>query len=450
MIKISYIGAGSIVFGPLIVKDILLSDAICNEGVEISLMDIVAEHLVHVKEKAHYLNEKFKRKAVITTTTNLGESLKGAHFVLCAIEVERYFYWSQDFHIPRKYGFRQVYGENGGPGSVFHALRNIGPLIHIAKMMERLCPEALLINFTNPEHKVCEAVNRLTSVKSVGICHGVFEGISQIAKLLKKPKEEIDALACGINHFTWFQKVKDKKTGADLYSALREVVSKGHPLACWHEFALGRVMFNLYGLWPSPSTNHYAEYVRWGEEFMVSNLHYYYDPMQGSPWKTGHIPEFVYTVDGVDTHRPWESKNIDPFDDQFKNAIISEKPSGEVAIPIIEGLHFGIDQRIAAINVMNNGLIPNLQPDMVVEVPAYIKNKKWEYIQMDALPESVAAMCRVQGSIQKLTTEAYAEKSKKKLIEALLLDVTVNSYHNCVLMAEEMLELQKELLPEMR
>jgi len=448
--KIAYIGAGSLCFGPLIVKDILLSDLICKENPEVVLMDIVADNLIHVREKAEVLNGKLDRKVNISTTTNLEEALIGADFVICAIEKERYFYWTQDYQVPRKYGFNQIYGENGGPGSVFHALRNIQPIVHIAQTMEKLCPEAWLLNFSNPEHKVCEAVNRLTSIKSIGLCHGVFEGISQISELLEKPKEELDTLACGINHFTWFQKIADKTSGVDLYPALKVAESQGHVLAKWHEFGLGRVLFNQFGLWPSPATNHYGEYIRWADEFIANEIHYYNDPIKGQPWETGEIPEFVYTIDLVDTHRKWNSGNVDVFEEQYQKAFDSPDPSGECAIPIIEGLYFGVEKFIPAVNVVNNGKIPNLPADMVVEVPAMIQNGKLEAIQMQELPEPIAAICRTQGSIHKLTVEAFAEKSKTKLLHALLLEPTVNSYRQCVLMMNEMLDLQKAILPELK
>ena len=166
-VKIALVGAGSRSFGPATVRDVLLSEPLAETEVALVLMDKVAEPLVNVERYARYVKEQTGRKAEISATTDLETALKNADFVVTAIEVNRYLYWSQDFHIPRKYGFRQVFGENGGPGGLFHALRNMGPTIEIAQAMERLCPEALLLNYTNPEHKLCEAVSRLTSIEAV-------------------------------------------------------------------------------------------------------------------------------------------------------------------------------------------------------------------------------------------------------------------------------------------
>ncbi|MGY8981107.1 MAG: family 4 glycosyl hydrolase, partial [Cytophagales bacterium] len=185
--KIAYIGAGSIQFGPLIIQDILMSDLLCKERLEIHLMDIERSHLTEVIKHGNYVNQKLNRQAKIFGTTNLKEAIRDADFVICALEKDRNIYWSQDFHIPRKYGFKQVYGENGGVGSFFHALRNIKPIVELAKLMEDLCPNALLLNFSNPEHKICQAVSQLTSIQSVGLCHGVFMGRDQISEMLEIP-----------------------------------------------------------------------------------------------------------------------------------------------------------------------------------------------------------------------------------------------------------------------
>ena len=447
-IKIAVIGAGSRSFGPGTVQDIFLSDPVCEKGIDLVLMDKVADNLNHTRNRAQYVMKNLGRKAKLETTTDLEVALADADFAVAAIEVDRYLYWSQDFHVPRKYGFRQIFGENGGVGGIFHALRNMGPMVHIAETMERLCPSAVLLNYTNPEHKLCEAISRLTSIEVYGLCHGVFMGERQISQILNMPMEELETAACGINHFTWFQKIRDRRTGEDLYPRLREIEGKGDWLAQWHELALGRVLFRRFGLWPSPAANHYGEYIRWAEEFMADELQYFYDPMEGHPWQTGKIPEFVYTADEVDTSRPWIAPNELKETSTKDEAPI--KPSGELAVPIMEGVACGLTRELAAVNAPNKGKIPNLPDDMVVELPAVADGNGVRTCQMEPLPEVIAAMLRLQGSIHKLIVEAYAEKSKDKLLQAILLDPTVDSYRRSVDMMQEMLSLQKKLLPELK
>jgi alpha-galactosidase len=425
------------------VRDILLSEALAERGVDIRLMDTVADHLTDIELYAGCIAAELDRNAGVTATTDLERALDGANFVVTAIEVDRFKYWAQDFHVPRKYGIRQVFGENGGPGGLFHALRNMGPTLAIADAMEVYCPGAPMLNYTNPEHKLVEAVSRLTSVPAYGLCHGVMMGIGQIARILEMDSSDLDTAACGINHLTWFTKIRNKRTGEDLYPKLREAERAGDWLSDWHEIGLGRILFRIYGLWPSPAANHYGEYIRWADEFVASELQFFHDPVDGNAWDDDVEAEWIYSLTGDVTGRPWKKAPPEPgrLEDEPLRA------SGEAAVPIMEALACNVRHRHPAVNVPNRGAIPNLPDDMVVEVPAVGDAAGLVPEQMEALPEGVAAMLRTQGSIHKLLDEAYSEGSKNKLLQALLLDPTVHSYRQAVLMLDEMLALQKDILP---
>ena len=171
-LKIVMIGAGSVCFCPATLGDILTNDNICSVPLTVALMDIDADALRVSEEYAKKAIELTGRKVTLQATTNLEEALKEADFVVSAIEVDRYYYWSMDFHIPRRYGFRQVYGENGGPGSMFHTLRNLPPTLHIAKTMEKICPDAWLLNYTNPEAKLVEGQTKGLEGEIDGLTRG--------------------------------------------------------------------------------------------------------------------------------------------------------------------------------------------------------------------------------------------------------------------------------------
>ena len=442
-IKIALIGAGSRSFGATTVRDVLLSKPLTEVGVELVLMDQIEAHLTDMEQYARHVIHELDHGAEIGSTTDLDRALEGADYVVAAIEVDRYLYWSQDFHLPRQYGFPQVYGENGGPGGLFHALRNMGPTVDIAQAMERLCPDAPLLNFTNPEHKLCEAVTRLTRVQAIGLCHGVYMGHGQIARILDVDPAGLDTAACGINHFTWFQRVCDRQTGEDLYPRLRQLEREGDWLSDWHEIGLARILLRRFGLWPCPGANHIGEYIHWAEEFVASQLQYFYDPMDGEPARTGAVPDFVYSLSGDKTAVPWQRPEPEP--QHLEDAPL--KASGELAVPFMEGMSCGLRRDLPAVNVPNCGAMPDMPDDMVVEVPAAADADGLHRCQMEPLPEAIAAMIRLQGSIHKLLVEAYAEHSKEKLLQAILLDPTVDSYRRAVALMEEMLRVQADLLP---
>ena len=142
-IIIALVGAGSRSFGPETVRDVLLSEALTQLHIKLRLMDIVADNLSDIGRYAKSLSEKLGRNCEVSTTTALEAALDGAQFVVTAVEVERSLYWAQDHHVPRKYGFRQVFAENGGPGSLFHGLRAMKGMVHIARVMERMSPSEL-------------------------------------------------------------------------------------------------------------------------------------------------------------------------------------------------------------------------------------------------------------------------------------------------------------------
>ena len=450
-LNIAFIGSGS-EFCPMTVNDILLDDSLCALQIEVRLMDILEEAVSYSVEYANKAAEMMNRKLSVVGTTNLEKAVDGADFVIVAIEVDRYYYWSMDFHIPRRYGSNQVYGENGGPGGMFHFLRNIEPMLEIAHAMERLCPDAWMINYTNPEAKLVEAISRLTKIKTVGLCHGIGEGQSFISQMLDIPLEDLDVSVCGLNHFGWYQKIRSKKTGEDLYPLLKEREREANWVAQWDGYALCRMLLRTYGLLPYPVTNHVAEYIRWSDGFIASpNMQFFYDPVSEDPWTTKKLPKHIYFAE--ENH----AKKFLPPEDCSDEALMSERfrlhpkleTSVEDGVPIIKAITFGQKIDLLTVNMLNNNKIPGLPVDMAVELSASVDEGGIHTKQMDPLPDAVTEMIRIQGVIHKLITDAYLEKSRNKLLQAVLLDPTCSSYNNSVAMINEMCERQKEILPHL-
>ncbi|HSM60866.1 MAG TPA: hypothetical protein VK849_08725 [Longimicrobiales bacterium] len=453
--KIVLIGAGSREFGPATLRDIWLSEPLAELGAHVCLVDLDAGELERTRAYAARLDGRLPRGHRVDATTSLDEALDGADFVVMAIERDRYFYWAQDFHVPRDHGFRQIYGENGGPGGLFHALRNMVPSLDICRAMERLCPDAWLLNYTNPLTKLCEAQTRLSSIRVIGLCHGILRGREQVCRLLGHPPEDLEAYACGLNHVTWFQEIRSRSTGEDLYPRLRAREREAHWLSDWDQIALSRILLRTFGLFPSPGANHIGEYVRWAEDFLGSSLlQFFYDPREGHPWETGKVPTWIYNLEDHPTdaelfpaeHPVRLRPPREVREGQSDTRILH---SGELGIPIVEGLACGVRHELPAVNVPNRGWIPNLPEDAVVEVPATVGGDGLHPRTMEPLPEAIAALLRVQASINLLLVQAFERGSRDLLLQALLLDPTCHSYRQAVELVDRMCELQEGVLPRM-
>ena len=456
-VKFAFIGAGSVSFCPATITDILKSKRFATVDVEIYLMDILQKPLDisygFCKQITALFTADKNRKVDIYASTQLEAALAGADFVITAIEVDRYHYWSQDFHIPRRYGFRQVYGENGGPGSMFHTLRNLPPLIHIAKMMEKHCPQAFMLNYTNPEAKLVQGICQFTNIKAVGLCHGEAMGADQLALFLNIPREDIGYKSVGLNHFGWFTSIWHKKTGQDLYPALKAAEAQANPLSQWDELALSRMMLRTYGLWPYPGANHIGEYMAWSDGFLASAAaQYYFDPVKDRPWETRQAPPFIYSFENFQGPDLFEkpSSEEENYQEAFAVDMASKddlEGSGEYGIPIAEAIFFDQPLEVGSVNVPNNGYAKDLPQGMVIELPARVDGQGIHPHPTQPLPIAIASMIATQGAIHQLVLEAYQEKSRNKLLQAVLLDPTVSSYQNAVAMINEMCTLQQDILP---
>jgi alpha-galactosidase len=450
-LKIAIVGAGSREFGPATVADVLLSNPICECDLDLALMDLEAAAVERTRAYARACADALDREVRVDATTVLEEALRDAEYVILSVERRRYFYWAQDFHIPRKLGFRQIYGENGGPGGLFHALRGMEPCVEVARAMDRACPDAWLLNYTNPLTKLCEQLTRTAEVTTVGLCHGVFGGMKQIAALLERPVDEIEFEASGLNHFTWFTSIRDRTTGEDLYPELRDRERRAHWLSEWDEIALSRILFRTFGLYPSPGTNHIGEYIGWAEGFLASSpLQFFYDPAELDPWKDGRVPPWIYNLEeqptGVPLYHPVVEGRLRPGERETSDPT-APRPSGELAIPLIEGVSCGVPHRLDAVNVPNRSHMRGLPERAVVEVPALADDRGLTPMEVSDLPEGVLALLRPQISINRLLCEAFEEGSRDKLLQALLLDPTTPSYQSAVHLINEMCELQKDVLP---
>jgi alpha-galactosidase len=424
--KIVVIGAASASFGLGTLRDLMITDAL--RGSEVALVDLDGEALAPMAALAKRINREWGRGMTIRHTTDRRRALDGADFVVVSIEVDRERRWRMDWEIPLKYGIRQPLGENGGPGGLSHALRVIPPVVAVARDMERICPKAWLLNFTNPMARVCQAVTRYTGVHTVGLCHGLAGLLHWMASAMGVPYEALDAKAAGLNHFTWLLDLR--LGGADAYPLLRRRLKHLKP----EDHALSRALFDAFGLFPSCGDNHIAEYLP------------YCHLEQHRNWERYRIALFDW--DASMRGRKEARRRIQQLAQGHGSLEELRQPSGERAAAIIAAAVTGANSYEIAVNVVNGGCISNLPDEAVVEIPATVSAFGVRGVSVGPLPEAIATLCRRQVSINQLTAEAAVEGSREAALQALLIDPMINDIATARSLLDDYLRAHADLLPE--
>jgi len=432
-IKVAVIGAGSASFGRGAIADLLSSEELKETDLTVNLVDIDESALNRMFRFAKLVKQYRHSNANIEATTDRCEALKGANYVITAVARRRYELWDRDFYTPFTFGFKHVFGENGGPGAAFHTMRSLNLMVPIAKDMEKICPDALLINYTNPESRVCMGVKMLTKVRAVGLCHGAFATHAKVAEILGRQKEAIDITIGGLNHFHWVLEIRDKATGKDLHPEFRRRMSE---LDVDLE-PLTRAMYETFSLLPFPVDDHIGEYVSFA-----------YD-ITGPLWTIWmrKMVEYERRTYGVVMTRIERIQRVVEGKEPLTEDLA--RPSGELAVPIICDIEFDRKRRELSVNIPNDGsAVSNLPEDAIVEIPALVDAKGLHPVKVGPLPEPIAAICRTQITIQKLLVEAYAKRSKKLLLQALAIDPVVDSIPRAQKLMDEMLRIESDYLPE--
>jgi len=451
-LKIVVIGAGSAQFGRGMIVDVLACQELRDYDVTFSLVDINKDALNLMFRFAQKVKENFSSPVEIQAETDRIRALPGADYVVVSVAQNRWDLWEKDFYIPIAYGFKHVYGENGGPGAAFHTLRSLHLMIPICRDMERLCPEALLMNFTNPESRVCLAISRFTSLRAVGLCHGPVSTLKKTAEILGRRPEDIDLTVGGINHFHWVLGVADR-SGNDLFPEFQQrLKDPSLPLDVFT-----RKMVDVFGLLTYPAPSHPEEYVpyafhltgpylfKWGigriarrpgltiedREFTIEGEH---NQPSYEVWCAEQAKVIAEAVEGTGTLQPEILETTE-----------------ELALPLICDIVLDRKRKELSGNVVNRGgLIANLPEDAIVEVPLMADAGGIHPIAVGPIPEGIAGICRLQISIQNLLVDAYQERSKRLLLQALLLEPVVDDVDRAEEMMEVMIKAQGPYLPEMR
>lgn len=410
--RIVLIGAGSAQFGLGTLTDLFESQVLRDST--IVLHDINPEALARVHKLGQTYLQEHGLPFTLLATTSRPEALAGADFCVSSIEVgNRFALWEQDWNIPLQYGIRQVYGENGGPGGLFHALRIIPPILAICDDVMRICPEAYVFNFSNPMSRICTTVGRKhPDLRLIGLCHEIASLERHLPHILDTPFDELEVLAGGLNHFSFLLEARYKATGQDAYPDIRAKAPayfEGKP-----ERGLFRMLFERFGCLPITTDSHTGEYVQWAWDVVDHKgiLDFY-------AWYKQYCADKVFHMG---------------------------EPSHERVAPMIEALVSGQASEESAVNVMNADYIAELPADIAVEVPARFDGQGVHPRRLPTLPKGIAGLLRNQVAVHDLTAEAVLTQSKEAALQALLLDPVVYSARAAEQTLETILERQKEYL----
>ncbi len=441
--RIVLIGAGSAQFGYGTIGDILQSKVL--EGSHIVLHDINPDSLGVVAKNAQAFIEAHKLPFTVSATTNRAQAFEGADFLINSIEVgNRFDLWEQDWRIPQQYGVRQVYGENGGPGGLFHSLRIIPPILDICADAVKICPEATIFNYSNPMSRICTTVTRaFPGIKFIGLCHEIASLPRFLPQILGVPYEGLEVRAAGLNHFSVVVSAKYKDSGKDAYPDIRAKAPAF--FAAMPSMDAVHKYFKETGKWPDKAEDYAAiETEAWPERrvFQVILEKFGLLPITSD----SHFGEYIQWAYDVTDH-----KGILDFYRFYKEYLAHIEPKielrlGERVVPIIEGILTDAGYIEEAVNIPNKGAIANLPDWIVVEVPAIVDKNGVRGVSVGELPKGFAGLLMNQVAVHDLTAEAVIHKSKALALQALLVDPVVGQYHGIEEMLNTMIAYQEKWL----
>ncbi|HCM28128.1 MAG: alpha-glucosidase [Treponema sp. GWB1_62_6] len=446
--KIVLVGAGSVQFGYGTLGDIFNGKSLL--GSEITLLDINAQALDTVLKTTKAFIDQHGLKFTVNATTDRKAAFRNADFIISSIEVgNRFQLWDEDWKIPLQYGVHQIYGENGGPGGIFHALRIVPVILEIVKDAMEICPDAWIFNYSNPMTAICTTVKRAyPQAKFIGMCHEIGWLSRWLPRMIGMKLEDLKFTAAGLNHFSCMLELKDKKTGKDLYPEVlkkagdffmrepgysdlldeyrktgkldksEKFIKEGSTQKSNYEWAdrrLVKFMLENYQLLPITTDSHFGEYLGWAWDIV-------------------------------------DHRGILDFYDVYKVMLTQEArheikmETIERVVPIIDGILGDSGYEESAVNVRNDGLIEDLPSWIAVEVPAIISKSGVNGIPIRNMPKGYLALLRSYSGAYDLTAEAIIHGKKAYVIQAMLANPVVHQASQVEAMVNRMIDQQNKWL----
>jgi len=442
--KIVVIGSGS-QFTEFFLQELFKFEEF--KGCTLSLVDRRSARLEQEMRLANFLNDSVGWDINIEGHTERKEALIGATHVYCFIAVNHMETWKKEFELANKHGIYPCEAYTAGAPGLGMSIRHVPVMIDICRDMESICPDAWLILDNNPLAKIMAAILRHTSVKCVGYCNGhelVQMALEQLLNMDDRdpseraadpverefmvPAGNIDITLAGINHCQWLLDIRDAKTGEDLYPLVRKNIQNPEKVPRGYKFSAE--VCRLFGYFPSPADNHVADYI-WS---VHRDIFEKYDlaPYPVDQWFGGRDAEaWKKIIDNIDT--PEKAREY-----------ISKRRVGWLNLQITRFMIGGEQQYFPALNFINNGVITNLDSDIIVEVPAVVGPDSVKPVAVGALPDQVLPICALHGKITNIVADATALGDRDLALQALLLDPFVPNLQEARDLLADMLEYNKD------
>ncbi|MEI7904138.1 MAG: hypothetical protein WCI43_01835 [Candidatus Firestonebacteria bacterium] len=442
--KIVFVGA-SYLFCHRVFKDLVKISEL--REAKVVIFDIDPEPIKYITGVCRIMNEISGTNITVEGTTNRKKALEGADYVMLCINVGSEGADREIMKICSKYKISNTVGDTIGPSALVRSMRNIEAIMVVARDMEKVCPEAWLVNFSNPMSQLTLAVQLNSSIKCVGLCHCIG-GVEEMAgKIYNVEKKDVSIIAAGTNHFTWVKEVwvrGENKTSSwynDFSNHIAKPKTGKKDSKDWlekerltEEWAITKKLFEYYGMMPIAGDKHIVEF-----------FPYFLDP------KTRNGKDYGLTVKDYKKKsqgrifikkllKKWIARKEDPWD--------MDKPSGEEAHNVMMAIIRNKGEVLPAVNVLNNGSIRNLPDDCCVEVPAAFGQYGYKTINIGELPQPVAEVVGKMAAIHRLTVDASMTGDRKLALKALMLDPLLKDFNTADKLLEEMLVKQKRYLPK--
>lgn len=451
MTKIVIVGAGSLQFGATMLGDIFQSQVLTDAEILLNDINGTAARRTEAMARDYIADKGLKHR--VTAEDDLSVALKGADVVMIAIEVgDRFALWDMDWRIPQQYGIPQVYGENGGPGGLFHALRITPPILEICRKVMDIAPKATVFNYSNPMSRIATTVHRaFPDLRFIGMCHEIASLERDLPGLLGQPRENLFYRAAGLNHFSVMTECRYVESGRDAYPDVRaraegyytkqpgysEILNASRrtgkavetegwmdidlshitEVRPWSDRWLFKLVLERFGMLPITYDSHFGEYLQWAHEVSdhrgILDFYTYYRRYLGRA-----------------TH------GISPA-------------LHERAVPIIEGMLTDSGYEEAAVNIPNKGYIKDLPDWLVVEVPATVNASGVTGVTID-LPVGIRGLLANQVGIHAMTAEAILNGSRDLALQALMVDPVVSVARQLPEMLDHMIAEQRPWLDYLR